>query len=116
MICCRPGAGVPCAKQANGPHCTELQGGVNHGVRTREPCSRCPKDGGRHTKSAQEPNGMKLASELLLNQLLTQFLPGFDHQREALRSAFLDAWLHAMRSSGVDDQRSYRYSGTRCAE
>jgi hypothetical protein len=51
-------------------------------------------------------NGIKLASELLLDHLLTQFLPGFDHQREALGSPFLDARLHAMRSDGVDDQRA----------
>jgi hypothetical protein len=52
------------------------------------------------------PNGIKLASALLLDHLLTQFLPGFDHKREALRSPFLDARLHAMRSDGVDDQRA----------
>ena len=52
------------------------------------------------------PNGIKLASELLLDHLLTQFLPGFDHQREALGSPFLDARLHSMRSDGVDDQRA----------
>ena len=49
-------------------------------------------------------NGMKLASELLLDQLLTPCLPGFDHQREALGPPLLDARLHAMRSDGVDDQ------------
>jgi hypothetical protein len=58
------------------------------------------------TKNDEDPNGMKLASELLLDHLLTQFLPGFDHQWEALGSPFLDARLHAMRSDGVDDQRS----------
>jgi hypothetical protein len=47
---------------------------------------------------------MKLASELLLDQLLTQFLPGFDHEREALRSPLLDARFHPMRADGVDDQ------------
>jgi hypothetical protein len=30
------------------------------------------------------PNGINLTSDLLLDQLLTQFLPGFDHQRETL--------------------------------
>src|SRR5918997_1279050 len=63
------------------------------------------------TKSAQEPNGMKLVSELVLDQLLTQFLPGFDHKWEALGPPFLDARLHSMRSDGVDDQRSYRDAG-----
>jgi hypothetical protein len=58
------------------------------------------------TKSAQEPNGIKLASELLLDQLLTQCLPGFDHKWEALGPPFLDAWFHAMRADGVDDQRA----------
>jgi hypothetical protein len=48
-------------------------------------------------------NGIKLASELLLDHLLTQFVPGFDHKREALGSPFLDARLHSMRSDGVDD-------------
>ena len=52
------------------------------------------------------PNGIKLASELLLDQLLTQCLPGFDHKREAFGPPFLDARLHAMRSDGVDDQRA----------
>jgi hypothetical protein len=32
---------------------------------------------------------MKLASELRLDQLLTQFLPGFDHQGEGLGPPFL---------------------------
>ena len=58
------------------------------------------------TKIGQEPNGMKLAAALVLYQLLTQFLPGCDHQGEALRPPFLDARLYAMRSDGVDDQRS----------
>jgi hypothetical protein len=31
------------------------------------------------TKTDDEPNGMKLAFEFLLYQLLTQYLPGFDH-------------------------------------
>jgi hypothetical protein len=59
---------------------------------------------------------MKFASELLLDHLLTQCLPGFDHQREALGSPFLDARLHAMRSDGVDDQRASRDAGARPAE
>jgi hypothetical protein len=48
------------------------------------------------TKSAQEPNGVKLTSELLLEQLLTQFLPGLDHQWEAFGAPLLDARLHPM--------------------
>jgi hypothetical protein len=48
---------------------------------------------------------MKLTSELLLYQrLLTQFLPRFDHEGEALGSPLLDARLHPMRADGVDDQ------------
>jgi hypothetical protein len=47
---------------------------------------------------------MQLASELLLDQLLTPFLPGFDHEREALKLALLDARLHAMRADGIDHQ------------
>jgi hypothetical protein len=50
------------------------------------------------------PNGMKLAPELLLYQLLTQFLPRFDPQREALGPSLLDARLHPMRADGVHDQ------------
>jgi hypothetical protein len=59
---------------------------------------------------------MKLASKLLVYQLLTQFLPGFDHQREALGPPFLDTRLYAMRSDGVDDQRFSRDSGAWRAE
>jgi hypothetical protein len=51
-------------------------------------------------------NGIKLASDLLVYQLLTQCLPGFDHQREALGSPLLDARLHPMGADGVHDQRS----------
>jgi hypothetical protein len=50
------------------------------------------------------PNGIKLASGLLLYQLLTQCLPRFDHEREALRSPLLDARLHSMRADGDDNQ------------
>jgi hypothetical protein len=57
------------------------------------------------TKSDEDQNGIKLASKLLVYQLLTQFLPGFDHKREALGPPFLDTRLYAMRSDGVDDQR-----------
>src|SRR5688572_29563512 len=51
-------------------------------------------------------NGIKLACELLLYQLLTQFLPGLDHKGEALGPPFLDARLDSMRSDGDDDQHS----------
>ena len=61
-------------------------------------------------------NGIKLASELSLDQLLTQFLPGFDHTREALGPPFLDARFHAMRSDRVDDQPSSWDAGARRAE
>jgi hypothetical protein len=47
---------------------------------------------------------------------LTQFLPGFDHQREALGPPFFDARLHAMQSDGVDDPRASRAPGARPAE
>ncbi len=59
---------------------------------------------------------MKLGSDLLVYQLLTQCLPGFDHQREALGSPLLDPRLHAMRSDGVDDQRSSWDPGARRAQ
>jgi hypothetical protein len=48
---------------------------------------------------------IKLASELLLYQLLTQFLPGFDHEGEALGSPLLHARLDTMRAYRVDEQR-----------
>jgi hypothetical protein len=69
-----------------------------------------------YTNFQQNGNGIKLASELLLDQLLTQFLPGFDHQREALGPPFLDARFHAMRSDGVDAQRASWDPGTRRTE
>jgi hypothetical protein len=40
----------------------------------------------------------------VLDQLLTQFPSGCDHEREALGAPFLDARLHPMRADGVDDQ------------
>ena len=61
-------------------------------------------EGNGLTKTGQEPNGMKLASERLLDQLLAQLLSGFNHQREALGSPLLDPRLHSMRSDRVDDQ------------
>jgi len=59
---------------------------------------------------------MKLASGLLLYQLLTQCLPRFDHEREALRAPLLDARLHAMRADGDDEQHSSRNPAARRAE
>jgi hypothetical protein len=59
---------------------------------------------------------MKLTSDLLLHQLLTQFLSGFDHEREALGAPLLDARLHPMRADGVDDQGPSRHAGARGAE
>jgi hypothetical protein len=50
------------------------------------------------------PNGIKLASELLLESLLTQCLPGFKHQREALGPPLLDAWLNAIGAFKVNNQ------------
>ena len=66
--------------------------------------TRTDNDPTRLTKTGQEPNGIKLAAELVLYQLLMQCLPGYDHKGEALRPPFLDAGLHAMGSYGVDDQ------------
>jgi hypothetical protein len=51
------------------------------------------------------PNGIKLTFELLLEQLLSQFLPGFDHEREALGAPLLDPRLHTIGTCGVHDQR-----------
>jgi hypothetical protein len=67
-------------------------------------------------KMGSYANGMKLASGLLLYQLLTQCWPRCDHEREALRSPRLDARLHAMRADGDDDQRSSRTPAARRAE
>jgi hypothetical protein len=50
-------------------------------------------------------NGMKLASECILDQLLTQFLPGFNHERETLGSPLLDARLHPMGAFRINNQR-----------
>jgi hypothetical protein len=54
-------------------------------------------------KIGSNPNGMKLACEFLLYQLLTQCLPGFEHQGEALGAPLLDARLYPMRADGVGD-------------
>jgi hypothetical protein len=51
------------------------------------------------------PNGIKLGSDLLVYPLLTQCLPGFDHQWEALGAPLLDPRLHPMGTDGVHDQR-----------
>jgi hypothetical protein len=60
----------------------------------------------RFTKHGASANGMKFAAERWLNQLLTQFVPRFDHQGEGLGPPFLDARLHSLRSDGVDAQGS----------
>jgi hypothetical protein len=59
----------------------------------------------RFTKSGQEPNGIKLASERLLDQLPAQLLSGFNHKGEALGSPLLDPRLHTIGARGVHDQR-----------
>jgi len=43
---------------------------------------------------------MKLTSELLLEQLLSQFLPGFDHERDALGAPLLEPRLHPIGRAG----------------
>jgi hypothetical protein len=68
------------------------------------------------TKLAEEPNGMKFASELWRYQLVTEFLSGLDHEGKTLGAPLLDTRLHAMRSAGVDDQRSSWNPGARRAE
>ena len=45
-------------------------------------------------------NGIKLGSEPLLYDLLTQCVPGFDHEWEALGSPLLDARLRPMGAYG----------------
>jgi hypothetical protein len=57
-------------------------------------------------------NGMKLTSELLLDQLLTQYVSGCDHAWEALGPPLLDARLHPMGARRVDDQRRSRHTST----
>ena len=64
----------------------------------------------------QEPNGMKLAPTRVLDQPLTQFLPGCDHERKAFRSSFLDARLHTMGADRVHDQRREWHIRLWCAE
>ena len=59
---------------------------------------------------------MKLASERLLYHLLTQFLPGFDHQGEWLGSPLLDTRLLPARADGLDEQDASRHPGARHAE
>jgi hypothetical protein len=51
------------------------------------------------------PNDIKLTSDLLLYELLTQCLPGFDHERKALGPPLLDTWLHPMGACRVHHQR-----------
>ncbi len=59
---------------------------------------------------------MKLASELLLHQLLTQFVPGLDHARETFGSRLFDARLHPMGAYGVHDQRHSWSASAWCVE
>src|SRR5882724_5656726 len=62
------------------------------------------------------PNGIKLASELLLYELLTQCLPGFDHERKALGPPLLDTRLHPMGACRVHNQRHEWHARTWRAE
>jgi hypothetical protein len=50
-------------------------------------------------------NGMKLTSELWLYPLLTSFLPGCAHEREALGAPLLDPRLHPIGAYGDHDHR-----------
>jgi hypothetical protein len=59
-------------------------------------------------KETPWPNGMQLAPELLVYHLLTQCLPGFEHQGEALGPPVLDTRPYSMRSDRIDDQRASR--------
>jgi hypothetical protein len=59
---------------------------------------------------------MKLASELVLDPLLTQVLPGLAHQGDTREPPFLDARRHARRSDGVDDPRASWAPGARRAQ
>src|SRR5687767_11315733 len=68
------------------------------------------------TDVTRNRNGIKLASDLLVYQLLPQFLPGFDHQGEALGPPFLDARLHAMGACRVHNQRHEWHARTWRAE
>ena len=60
--------------------------------------------------------GMKLASELVLDPLLTQVLPRLAHQGDTREPPFLDARRHARRSDEVDDPRASRDAGAWPAE
>ena len=53
----------------------------------------------------EDGNGLKLASEPLLDPLLAQFLPGCEHERGALGAPLLDAGLPPMGAYGVHEQR-----------
>jgi hypothetical protein len=59
---------------------------------------------------------MKLTSDLLLEPLLSQFLPGFEHEREALGAPLLDPRFHPRGTCRVHDQRDSWSSGTWRAE
>jgi hypothetical protein len=60
-----------------------------------------------HTIEGSWPNGLKFTAE---------FLPGFAHQREALRSPCLDPRLHPRRALGIDDEGSQGRPGAWRAE
>jgi hypothetical protein len=59
---------------------------------------------------------MKLAAELLLDQLSTQCLPGCDHAGEALGAPFLDTGLHPMRANRGDEPGASRRPGAGCTQ
>jgi hypothetical protein len=59
---------------------------------------------------------MKLTSERLRYQLLTQFVPRFNHEGGALGAPLLDARLQPMRADGVDEQGPSRHPSARGAE
>jgi len=67
------------------------------------PDSHFPGSGVR-TYEDSDPNGIKLAHACLLEQLLSQFLPGFDHQGEGLGPPLLDARLRPKRAHRINEQ------------
>jgi hypothetical protein len=59
---------------------------------------------------------MKLTSKLWLEQPLTSFLPGCDHEWEALGAPLLDPRLHPMGAHGDNYQRYSWHASTGRAE
>jgi hypothetical protein len=100
-------------------HQSALGGWARH-----RPVTRSPRRAAAHpdwgtaagNEKGSDPNGMKLAAQCWLDQLLTQFVPRFDHDGEGLGAALLDARLQAMRSDGVDTQGSSWHPRARRAE